>query len=102
MSDDDFMFDEEEEYDFEYEEDDGDEETVGIETKYYNAKAQRENVATALQEFQQVIYEDNAGERGEWGFKATKQTIKLHLQARDFDKVLEFYGQMLDYVRKSA
>ncbi|KAJ2627556.1 COP9 signalosome complex subunit 2, partial [Coemansia sp. RSA 1287] len=86
MSDDDFMFDEEDEYEFEYEEDDGDEEVVGIETKYYNAKALREDPAAALREFQLVIDEDNSNGRSEWGFKATKQIIKLHLQARDFDK----------------
>ncbi|KAJ2496034.1 hypothetical protein GGH96_006098 [Coemansia sp. RSA 1972] len=101
MSDDDFMFDEEDEYEFEYEEDDGDEEVVGIETKYYNAKALREDPAAALREFQLVIDENNSNGRSEWGFKATKQIIKLHLQARDFDKVLEFYDRMLDYVRAS-
>ncbi|KAJ1746812.1 hypothetical protein LPJ79_005669 [Coemansia sp. RSA 1821] len=102
MSDDDFMFDDEDEgFDLEYEEDDGEDEGVGIETKYYNAKAQRDNPAAALQEFAQVVEEDNAEGRSDWGFKATKQIIKLHLRVKDFAKVLSAYDQMLDYVRSS-
>ncbi|KAJ2315157.1 hypothetical protein IWW54_000475 [Coemansia sp. RSA 2705] len=100
--DDDFMFEDEEGYDFEYEEEDGDEEAVGVETKYYNAKAQRDDPPAALREFQLVIDEDTQNERSDWGFKATKQIIKLHLKAGELDKVLERYDQMLDYVRDSV
>ncbi|KAJ2788761.1 hypothetical protein H4R21_006925, partial [Coemansia helicoidea] len=102
MSDDDFMFDEEEEGGFEYEDEDGDEEELGIENKYYNAKAQRDDYAAGLREFQQVVDEDRAAGPSEWGFRATKQMIKLCLRERQMALVLEHYGRMLDFVRGSV
>ncbi|KAJ2384136.1 hypothetical protein GGI23_007000, partial [Coemansia sp. RSA 2559] len=82
MDDDDFMFDDEAEEDFEYEEEDDNEESDlgGIENKYYNAKAQRDDFDTALEEFTAVVREDNEQTRSDWGFKATKQLVKLHLR----------------------
>ncbi|KAJ1729550.1 hypothetical protein LPJ61_003467 [Coemansia biformis] len=103
MSDDDFMFEEEgEDFGLEYEDDDGNEEELGIENKYYNAKVQRDDYAVGLREFQQVVDEDKAAGPSEWGFRATKQIIKLCLRERRFDLVLENYGRMLDFVRSSA
>ncbi|KAJ2491343.1 hypothetical protein GGI11_009145, partial [Coemansia sp. RSA 2049] len=68
--DDDFMYEDGE--DFVYEEDDGaedEEEDLGIENKYYNAKAQQDDFGTAVGEFKQLIEEDNAQTSGgsEWG-----------------------------------
>ncbi|KAJ2642919.1 COP9 signalosome complex subunit 2, partial [Coemansia sp. RSA 1694] len=101
MSDDDFMYDEEEEYEFEYEEaDDGETgEEVGIENRYYNAKGLREDFDAAIREFQTVI--DDSPELTEWGFKATKQMLKLCLRERRFDDVFAYYEKMLQYVRGS-
>ncbi|KAJ2662108.1 hypothetical protein IWW48_002004 [Coemansia sp. RSA 1200] len=101
--DDDFMYEDGE--DFVYEEDDGaedDEADLGIENKYYNAKAQRDDFATAVGEFKQLIEEDNAqGGGSEWGFKATKQIIKLHMRnQKRQEEVLEYYDQMLRYVSR--
>ncbi|KAJ2001586.1 hypothetical protein GGI04_003680, partial [Coemansia thaxteri] len=100
MSEDDFMYEDDDEYNFEYEEDDGEtEEEVGAENRYYNAKAQRDDFATALREFQVVV--DTAGST-DWGFKATKQMLKLCLRESKYDKVLSYYEKMLEYVRSSA
>ncbi|KAJ2799643.1 hypothetical protein H4R20_004354, partial [Coemansia guatemalensis] len=101
MSDEDFMLEDEEDFGFEYEEDEGSEEENGIENKYYNAKAHREDFATAKAEFEQIIAEDQQTGPGDWGFKATKQIIKLCLRERKLDEVLEFYDKMLDFVRNS-
>ncbi|KAJ1663019.1 COP9 signalosome complex subunit 2 [Coemansia sp. RSA 1813] len=99
MDDDDFMYDDDAE-DFEYEEDDGNEETdLGIENKYYNAKAQRDDFDKAVKEFTEVVHEDSEEPSMEWGFKATKQLIKLHLRNHKFAEMLEYYDQMLEYVR---
>ncbi|KAJ2716337.1 hypothetical protein H4R19_000704 [Coemansia spiralis] len=103
MSDDDFMYEEEgEDFGFEYEDEDGNEEELGIENKYYNAKAQRDEFAVGLRELQQVADEDKAAGASEWGFRATKQMIKLCLRERKLDLVLEHYGRMLDFVRSAV
>ncbi|KAJ2082009.1 hypothetical protein H4R24_001925 [Coemansia sp. RSA 988] len=101
MPDEDFMLEDEEDFGFEYEEDEGSEEENGIENKYYNAKAQRGNFATAKAEFEQLITEDQQTGPSDWGFKATKQIIKLCLRERMLDEVLEFYDKMLEFVRNS-
>ncbi|KAJ2726072.1 hypothetical protein GGI07_000855 [Coemansia sp. Benny D115] len=106
MSDDEFMFDDgEEDYGFEYEEDDGDSQDLSLETKYYNAKAQRDDFDAALAEFLVVVEEDEAQGASEWGFKATKQTIKLYLgqpsSSQQQAKIIEYYDRMLGYVRNS-
>ncbi|KAJ2860889.1 hypothetical protein GGI22_002597 [Coemansia erecta] len=104
MDDDDFMFDDEAEEDFEYEEEDDNEESDlgGIENKYYNAKAQRDDFDTALEEFTAVVREDNEQARSDWGFKATKQLVKLHLRNQKFTDMLKYYDQMLTYVSTSV
>ncbi|KAJ2817862.1 hypothetical protein FBU31_006076, partial [Coemansia sp. 'formosensis'] len=100
MSDDDFMYEDEEEYEFEYEEDDGEGgEEVGVENRYYNAKGLRDDFDAAIREFQTVV--DDSTSLTEWGFKATKQMLKLCLREGKFDEVLSYYEKMLDYVRQS-
>ncbi|KAJ2747297.1 hypothetical protein GGI20_000632 [Coemansia sp. BCRC 34301] len=101
MSDDDFMYEDEEEYEFEYEEADDDEpgQEVGLENRYYNAKGLREDFDAALREFQTVV--DDSPTLTEWGFKATKQMLKLCLREGKFDDVLAYYEKMLEYVRGS-
>ncbi|PIA17147.1 PCI-domain-containing protein [Coemansia reversa NRRL 1564] len=100
MSDEDFML-EDEDFGFEYEEEEGSEEENGIENKYYNAKAQRGDFATAKSEFEQLMKEDQQAGSSDWGFKATKQIIKLCLRERKLEEVLQFYDKMLEYVRSS-
>ncbi|KAI8324383.1 PCI-domain-containing protein [Martensiomyces pterosporus] len=101
MSDDDFMYDDDDGYDFEYEEADEEaDEFVGVENKYYNAKALRDDFAEAMREFQAVVGEE--GEPGDWGFRATKQMIKLCLREGKHADVLAYYEKMLVFVRTSA
>ena len=87
MSDDDFMQDSDEEYDFEYEdeeeEDSGD---VDIENKYYNAKQTKtSDPEEALQEFLSIPPLEP--EKGDWGFKALKQAIKLEFKLKWYPQV---------------
>ncbi|KAJ1801409.1 hypothetical protein LPJ75_006436, partial [Coemansia sp. RSA 2598] len=94
------------EYNFEYEEE-GEGDELTIESKYYNAKTQRDDFPEALSEFEAVIAEDEQNGRSDWGFKATKQILKMYLKRTDGDaaenkaKVLEYYDRMLDFVSKS-
>jgi COP9 signalosome complex subunit 2 len=89
MSDDDFMQASDEDYDFEYEdEDDEDNGDVDIENKYYNAKQTKtSDPEEAVEEFLQIPALEP--EKGEWGFKALKQAIKLEFNLQRYDKVSE-------------
>lgn len=87
MSDDDFMQDSDQEYDFEYE-DDEEEDTgdVDIENKYYNAKQTKtSDPEEALQEFLSIPPLEQ--EKGDWGFKALKQAIKLEFKLKRYQEV---------------
>lgn len=63
----------------EYSEDSNDEPDVDLENQYYNSKALKENPAKALESFLKVLELEN-GEKGEWGFKALKQMIKINFK----------------------
>ncbi|KAK9728066.1 COP9/signalosome complex subunit Csn2 [Basidiobolus ranarum] len=102
MSDDDFMMEEEEEeYDFDYEDDEQEEPDVDLENKYYNAKGRKEDDPDgAIEEFQSVV--DSEEEKGEWGFKALKQMVKLSFKANNYDSTLEFYEQLLTFIKSAV
>ena len=63
----------------EYSEDSNSEPDVDLENQYYNSKALKEDDPKgALTSFQKVLdLEAQGGEKGEWGFKALKQMIKI-------------------------
>ncbi|XP_029943881.1 COP9 signalosome complex subunit 2 isoform X1 [Salarias fasciatus] len=81
---DDFMCDDEEDYDLEYSEDSNSEPNVDLENQYYNSKALKEDdPKAALSSFQKVL--ELEGEKGEWGFKALKQMIKINFKLVCYD-----------------
>eukprot|EP00890_Picochlorum_soloecismus_P000016 jgi/Picsp_1/1014/NSC_04498-R1_protein len=86
-----------EDYGFEYSDEDYGEEDVDIENQYYNSKGLVESGESkaALQGFQEVIEMEE--ERGEWGFKALKQIVKLHYTLGNQDDMLKSYELMLEY-----
>lgn len=64
----------------EYSEDSNSEPDVDLENQYYNSKALKEDEPqAALTSFQKVL-ELEGGEKGEWGFKALKQMIKINFK----------------------
>jgi COP9 signalosome complex subunit 2 len=64
----------------EYSEDSNSEPDVDLENQYYNSKAQKEeDPRGALQSFQRVL-DLELTEKGEWGFKALKQMIKINFR----------------------
>lgn len=68
----------------EYSEDSNSEPDVDLENQYYNSKALKEDdPKAALQSFQRVL-ELEGGEKGEWGFKALKQMIKINFKLVKF------------------
>jgi COP9 signalosome complex subunit 2 len=64
----------------EYSEDSNSEPDVDLENQYYNSKALKEDSPKeALMSFQKVLDLENS-EKGEWGFKALKQMIKINFK----------------------
>jgi hypothetical protein len=66
----------------EYSEDSNSEPDVDLENQYYNSKALKEDSPKeALMSFQKVLdLETGNNEKGEWGFKALKQMIKINFK----------------------
>ena len=65
----------------EYSEDSNSEPDVDLENQYYNSKAlKEEDPQAALASFQRVLDLEN-NEKGEWGFKALKQMIKINFKS---------------------
>lgn len=63
----------------EYSEDSNSEPDVDLENQYYNSKALKDDPIKALESFQRVLDLEN-GDKGEWGFKALKQMIKINFR----------------------
>uniref|UniRef100_A0A4W5K5Q7 COP9 signalosome subunit 2 n=1 Tax=Hucho hucho TaxID=62062 RepID=A0A4W5K5Q7_9TELE len=103
---DDFMCDDEEDYDLvnsseEYSEDSNSEPNVDLENQYYNSKALKEDdPKAALSSFQKVL--ELEGEKGEWGFKALKQMIKMNFKLTNFPEMMNRYKQLLTYIRSAV
>lgn len=90
------------EYDLEYSEDSNSEPDVDLENQYYNSKALKEtDPAAAVTAFKKVL-ELEGGEKGEWGFKALKQMIKINFKLGDFDAMMERYRQLLQYIKAAV
>ena len=99
--DDDYMV-EDEDYDLEYSEDSNSEPDVDLENQYYNSKSLKEhNPKGALESFQRVLDLEN-GEKGEWGFKALKQMIKINFRLQNYEEMMTRYKQLLTYIKSAV
>ncbi|CAO1372730.1 unnamed protein product [Diamesa hyperborea] len=103
MSDnDDFMCEDEEDYGLEYSEDSNSEPDVDLENQYYNSKALKEETPKdALASFQKVLDLENH-EKGEWGFKALKQMIKINFKLNNYAEMMNRYKQLLTYIKSAV
>ncbi|CAG7731813.1 unnamed protein product [Allacma fusca] len=98
----DFMVDEEEDYGLEYSEDSNSEPDVDLENQYYNSKAlKEEDPKAALSSFQRVLDLEN-NEKGEWGFKALKQMIKINFKLNNYQEMMTRYKQLLTYIKMAV
>ncbi|KZT72930.1 PCI-domain-containing protein [Daedalea quercina L-15889] len=95
---------EDEDYDFDYSDDDQEEgaATADVENMYYMAKSKKEtNPEQALKEFRAIV--DQEEEKGDWGFKALKQSTKiLFLQLHRPNNALETYKELLTYTKSAV
>ena len=94
-----------EDYGFEYsDEDSQEEEDVDVENQYYNSKGLLEsgdhNAQEALEGFAAVVQMES--EKGEWGFKALKQTVKLHFKLGNRKEMMTSYREMLTYIKSAV
>lgn len=91
------MSSEDDSYGFEYSDEEMSEGAVDIENQYYNSKGNVEssNLEEALKGFLEVLRMEE--EKGEWGFKAYKQIVKLQFRMGKHDEMLESYRKMLEY-----
>lgn len=55
----------------------------------------------ALQSFQKVLDLEN-GEKGEWGFKALKQMIKINFKLLNYGEMMVRYKQLLTYIKSAV
>ncbi|XP_071486675.1 COP9 signalosome complex subunit 2-like [Diadema setosum] len=100
--DDDFMADNDsDDYNLEYSEDTNSEPDVDLENQYYNSKAlKEEDPKTALESFQKVLELED--EKGDWGFKALKQMIKINFQLGNYDEMMTKYKLLLTYIKSAV
>jgi len=87
----------------EYSSEDNSEPDVDLENQYYHAKSLKEaNPMSAIEEFKKVLQIESGGERGEWGFKALKQIIKIHFRLNNSEEMMRNYVQLLTYIRSAV
>lgn len=98
MDDEDFVCSDED-YELEYSEESTSEPDVDLENQYYNSKSMKEeNPAVALASFQKVI--ELQGElKGEWGFKALKQMVKINFKLKNYTETMNKYKELLTYIK---
>lgn len=93
-----------EDYGFDYSDDGEGEvaESADVENMYYTAKSKKEDdPEQALKEFKAII--DKEEEKGDWGFKALKQSTKLlFLILKRPNEAFETYRQLLTYTKSAV
>ncbi|KAH6916655.1 PCI domain-containing protein [Coprinopsis sp. MPI-PUGE-AT-0042] len=94
-----------EDYDFTYsdnDEDAGESGSADVENMYYVAKSKKEdNPEGALKDFRTIV--DQEEEKGDWGFKALKQSTKLlFLTLRRPQDALKTYQELLTYTKSAV
>ncbi|XP_056631431.1 COP9 signalosome complex subunit 2-like [Diorhabda sublineata] len=102
----DFFYDDDEEYGdygLEYSEESTSEPDVDLENQYYIAKSLKgdETLESSVLAFQKVL--DLQGEhKGEWGFKALKQLVKINFQLKNYDETMKKYKELLGYINAAV
>ena len=100
MDDDIDMMDDE--YALEYSDDDIDEPNVDLENQYYSSKSMKgESPNEALKGFRKVL-ELEGDCKGEWGFKALKQMMKINFKLGKYNEMLLDYNTLLTYMKSAV
>lgn len=101
---DDDMFVDDIELSVAYSSDENSEPDVDLENQYYNAKSRKDdNPTIAIEEFKKVLdIEAESGAKGDWGFRALKQMIKLKFRLGRYDDMMEDYRILLTYIKSAV
>ncbi|KAG8682738.1 hypothetical protein FRC12_006492 [Ceratobasidium sp. 428] len=89
--------------DFDYSDDgDANDGDADVENNYYSAKALKEDdPKDAIKAFRKIV--DSEKEKGDWGFKALKQSTKISFQMLGKpDDALQTYTELLGYTRSAV
>uniref|UniRef100_A0A0A9Z433 COP9 signalosome complex subunit 2 n=1 Tax=Lygus hesperus TaxID=30085 RepID=A0A0A9Z433_LYGHE len=90
-------------YDVEFNEDSNSEPDADLENQYYNSKVLRSDPLKALESFKKVLeLEEKSQVKGEWGFRALKQMIKLLFAMGEYSEMMKSYGQLLTYIKSAV
>ena len=96
--------DEMEDYGFEYSDDEDEDEDLDadIENQYYNSKGllADSDLQGALDGFKEVVTMED--EKGEWGFRALKQSIKCLYRLGRYAEVMDKYKELLTYMKSAV
>jgi len=89
-------------YGLQYSDDSGSEPDVQLENQYYAAKGLKSDGDTneALKAFNRVLELET--EKGDWGFKALKQMVKLTFTLENWETMLEYYYLLLTYIKSAV
>mmetsp|Transcript_26677 Transcript_26677/g.67052 ORF Transcript_26677/g.67052 Transcript_26677/m.67052 type:complete len:441 (-) Transcript_26677:117-1439(-) len=95
-----------EDYDFDYSEENQEEDDleIQIQNTYFTSKGLLETDADeALAGLQKVVQMelDQTG-KGDWGFRALKQIVKLHFFKGRFQEMMATYREMLTYIKSAV
>lgn len=87
-----------------YSSDDNSEPDVDLENQYYNAKSRKDdNPTAAIDEFNKVLdIEAESGAKGDWGFRALKQMIKIKFRLNMLDEMMQDYRTLLTYIKTAV
>jgi len=95
------MCESDEDYDLEYSEDSNFEADSDLENQYYNSKAiKEESLEKALDSFAKVLALQS--EKGDWGFKALKQMLKINYKLGNYVQMMEHYRELLSYIKSAV
>jgi COP9 signalosome complex subunit 2 len=101
MSGDEDFMDDDGDYDLHYSTDSESEPDVDLENQYYNSKALKEDdPKAAMENFGKVLELEK--EKGEWGFKALKQMIKISFNLTEYESMMKYYKQLLTYIKSAV
>lgn len=82
-------------YGLEYSEDSTSEPDVDLENQYYLGKSLKDdNLESAAAAFQKVL-DLQGDQKGEWGFKALKQLVKINFQLKNYALTMSKYEELL-------
>lgn len=95
------MCESDEDYDLEYSEDSNFEADSDLENQYYNSKAIKEDsLEKALESFAKILALQQ--EKGDWGFKALKQMLKINYKLGNYVQMMEHYRELLSYIKSAV